>query len=200
MDGAALFALMAAVGFGWQPMPDGSERYEYIVQVDQDLAATLASGKSIPIVGEVPDGIHPIGRVRVVVGDEPLPRERLVTRLKPVVVAAAGAEPKEESIVVRGQNAVTPTQYNQYVTPATLPPAAAQPLVDAANSAANSAATAWNGSGGASAPAPSSSQLFEGASAAAQQAWNDNVAAPAADALNNAGQNLRNQLDSSIQQ
>ena len=68
MDGAALLALIAAVGFGWQPMPDGSERYEYIVQVDQDLAATLAAGKSIPIVGEVPEGIHPIARVRVVVG------------------------------------------------------------------------------------------------------------------------------------
>jgi hypothetical protein len=200
MDGAALFALFAAVGFGWQPMPDGSERYEYIVQVDQDLAATLAAGKSIPIVGEVPEGIHPIGRVRIVVGEESLPRERLVTQLKPVVVASADEATKEQSIVVRGQNAVTPTQYNQYVTPAAQPPAAAQPLVDAANSAvnsaANAAANAWNGSGA----APSSSQLFESASSAAQQAWNDNVAAPAADALNNAGQNLSNQLNSSIQQ
>ena len=196
MDGAALFALFAAVGFGWQPMPDGSERYEYIVQVDQDLAATLAAGKSIPIVGEVPEGIHPIGRVRIVVGEGSLPRERLVTQLKPVVVASADGSAKEQSIVVRGQNAVTPTQYNQYVTPAAQPPAAAQPLVDAANSAANAAANAWNGS----AAAPSSSQLFESASSAAQQAWNDNVAAPATDALNNAGQNLSNQLNSSIQQ
>ena len=203
MDGAALIALFAAVGFGWQPMPDGSERYEYIVQVDQELAATLASGKSIPIVGEVPDGIHPIGRVRSVVGDDSLPRERLVTQLKPVVVASADGSAKEQSIVVRGQNAVTPTQYNQYVTPVAQPPAAAQPLVDAASAAANSAvdaaSNAWNGSG-TSAPAPSSSQLFESASSAAQQAWNDNVAAPAANALNNSGQNLRNQLDSSIQQ
>jgi hypothetical protein len=46
MDGAALLALFAAVGFGWQPMPDGSQRYEYIVQVDDELAATLASGAS----------------------------------------------------------------------------------------------------------------------------------------------------------
>ena len=196
MDGAALFALFAAVGFGWQPMPDGSERYEYIVQVDQDLAATLAAGKSIPIVGEVPEGIHPIGRVRIVVGEESLPRERLVTQLKPVVVASADEASKEQSIVVRGQNAVTPTQYNQYVTPAAQPPAAAQPLVDAANSAVNSAANAWNGSGA----APSSSQLFESASSAAQQAWNENVAAPATDALNNAGQSLSNQVNSSIQQ
>src|SRR5688572_23195086 len=104
MDGAALFALIAAVGFGWQPMPDGSERYEYIVQVDEDLAATLANGKSIPIVGEVPEGIHPSGRVRIVVGEETLPRERLVTRLKPAVAQTDA----DESIVVRGQNAVAP--------------------------------------------------------------------------------------------
>jgi hypothetical protein len=203
MDGAALFALFAAVGFGWQPMPDGSERYEYIVQVDQDLAATLAAGKSIPIVGEVPEGIHPIGRVRIVVGEASLPRERLVTQLKPVVVASADEAAEEQSIVVRGQNAVAPTQYNQYVTPAAQPPAAAQPLVDAANSAvnsaANAAANAWNDSG-ASAAAPSGSQLFESATSAAQQAWNDNVAAPATNALNNAGQNLSNQVNSSIQQ
>jgi hypothetical protein len=200
MDGAALFALFAAVGFGWQPMPDGSERYEYIVQVDQDLAATLAAGKSIPIVGEVPEGIHPIGRVRIVVGEESLPRERLVTQLKPVVIASDDEAAKEQSIVVRGQNAVTPTQYNQYVTPAAQPPAAAQPLVDAANSAVNSAANAAANAWNSSSAAPSSSQLFESASSAAQQAWNDNVAAPATDALNNAGQNLSNQLNSSIQQ
>lgn len=166
MDGAALLALIAAVGFGWQPMPDGSERYEYIVQVDQDLAATLAAGKSIPIVGEVPEGIHPIARVRVVVGEESLPRERLVTRLKPVVVASAGGAADEQSIVVRGQNAVAPNQYNQYAAP----------------------------------PAPSSSQLFDNASAAAESAWNQNVAAPAADALNSAGQNLQNQIVAPVQQ
>ncbi|QDT72613.1 hypothetical protein [Lacipirellula limnantheis] len=195
MDGAALLALLAAVGFGWQPMPDGSERYEYIVQVDQDLAATLAAGKSIPIVGEVPEGIHPIGRVRIMVGSGDLPRERLVTRLKPVVVAAAGESSREASIVVRGQNAVAPAQYNQYATPLVQQPPASQPLADAASAAAS----AWNG-GGASAPAPSSSQLFDSATSAAQQAWNDNVAAPAANAMNAAGQNLSNQVNSSLQQ
>jgi hypothetical protein len=174
MDGAALFALIAAVGFGWQPMPDGSERYEYIVQVDQDLAATLAAGKSIPIVGEVPEGIHPIARVRVVVGEDSLPRERLVTRLKPVVVAAAADASNEQSIIVRGQNAVAPNPYAE-------------------------TGTGWNG-GAAGAPAPSSQQLFDNASAAAESAWNQNVAAPAADALNTAGQNLQNQLVAPVQQ
>ncbi|MBA4107113.1 MAG: hypothetical protein C0485_15320 [Pirellula sp.] len=179
MDGAALLALIAAVGFGWQPMPDGSERYEYIVQVDQDLAATLAAGKSIPIVGEVPEGIHPIARVRVVVGEDSLPRERLVTRLKPVVVAAAGnaaanGAPDEQSIVVRGQNAVAPNPYVE-------------------------SGTSWN-SGAAGAPAPSSQQLFDNASAAAGSAWNDNVAAPATQALNNASQGLQNQVVAPVQQ
>lgn len=179
MDGAALLALIAAVGFGWQPMPDGSERYEYIVQVDQDLAATLAAGKSIPIVGEVPEGIHPIARVRVVVGEDSLPRERLVTRLKPVVVAAAGnaaanGAPDEQSIVVRGQNALTPNPYAE-------------------------SGTSWNG-GVAGAPAPSSQQLFDNASAAAESAWNDNVAAPATQALNNASQGLQNQVVAPVQQ
>lgn len=179
MDGAALLALFAAVGFGWQPMPDGSERYEYIVQVDQDLAATLAAGKSIPIVGEVPEGIHPIARVRVVVGEDSLPRERLVTRLKPVVVAAAGnaadkGAPDEQSIVVRGQNAIAPNPYVE-------------------------SGTGWNG-GAAGAPAPSSQQLFDNASAAAGSAWNDNVAAPATQALNNASQGLQNQVVAPIQQ
>lgn len=190
MDGAALLALIAAVGFGWQPMPDGSERYEYIVQVDQDLAATLAAGKSIPIVGEVPEGIHPIARVRVVVGEDSLPRERLVTRLKPVVVASAGGSPNEQSIVVRGQNAVAPSQYNPYTTTP-----AAQPLADAAAAAAS----AWNG-GAAGAPAPSSQQLFDNTSAAAESAWNDNVAAPATQALNNASQGLQNQVVAPVQQ
>ena len=173
MDGAALLALFAAVGFGWQPMPDGSERYEYIVQVDQDLAATLAAGKSIPIVGEVPEGIHPIARVRVVVGQDSLPRERLVTRLKPVI-ASTGGTADEQSIVVRGQNAVAPNPYVE-------------------------SGTSWN-SGAAGAPAPSSQQLFDNTAAAAESAWNDNVAAPATQALNNASQGLQNQLVAPVQQ
>jgi hypothetical protein len=209
MDGAALFAFVAAVGFGWQPMPDGSERYEYIVQIDQDLAATLADGKSIPIVGEVPEGIRPIGRVRVVVGPGDVPRERLVTRLKPAVAELAAqpaaAQPAaaqsaiqpsaaEQSIVVRGQNATSPGQYNPYAAPPYQPPVA-QPLADAAAAAAN----AWNG-GTAAAPPPTSDQLFNGVSAAAESAWNDNVAAPAAQALNNAAQGMQNQLVAPLQQ
>lgn len=195
MDGAALFALIAAVGFGWQPMPDGSERYEYIVQVDEELAATLASGKSIPIVGEVPDDIRPIGRVRVVIGDGAPPRERMVTRLKPVV-AATMAKPElaaEESIVVRGQNAVGST-YNPY---GEIPQQLSQQATAAANSVTNAATEAWNS---ASTPAPSGQALFENTVAAGQQAWNENIAAPATNAVNNAAQNLQTQLGNSVQQ
>ena len=36
-------------------MPDGSPRYEYIVQVEPELLATLADGQSIPIVADVPE-------------------------------------------------------------------------------------------------------------------------------------------------
>ena len=162
MDGAALLLLVAGVGFGWQPMPDGSPRYEYIVQVDADLAATLADGQSIPVVGEVPEEIHPIGRVRVVIGDGPLPRERLVTRLKPVGEEAD--QDLNEEIVVRGQSVAGQAPYNPYGYAAQ--PPVAQPL--------------------ATAPAPSGQALFDSAT----ETWNQNVAAPAAEAFNNAGQNF----------
>jgi hypothetical protein len=85
MDGAALALLVCGVGvsFGWQPMPDGAPRYEYIVQVEPGLAATLAEGQAIPIVSDIPEEVQPIARIRVVVGSGSLPRQRLVTRLKP---------------------------------------------------------------------------------------------------------------------
>ncbi|BBO32345.1 hypothetical protein PLANPX_1957 [Lacipirellula parvula] len=196
MDGAALFALIAAVGFGWQPMPDGSERYEYIVQVDEELAATLASGKSIPIVGEVPDDIRPIGWVRVVIGDGAPPRERMVTRLKPVVAATMAKPelPAEESIVVRGQNAVGSADYNRY---GEIPQQLSQQAAATANAVTNAATEAWNGG---STPAPSGQALFDNAVASGTQAWNENVAGPAANAMNDAAQNLQTQLGNSVQQ
>ncbi len=72
-----------SVMFGWQPMPDGSPRLEYLVQIEPELAATLKEGQSIPIVSDIPDGIGPIGRVRIVVGSDDLPRQKLVTNFKP---------------------------------------------------------------------------------------------------------------------
>jgi hypothetical protein len=86
-------------------------------------------------------------------------------------------------MIVRGQNAVA---NNPYV--------AAQPLADA-----GAAASSWNG-GTAAAPAPSSQQLFDGASAAAEQAWNNNIAAPASEALNRVGQTVQDQYVQPLQQ
>ncbi|MCH8840744.1 MAG: hypothetical protein IH831_08745 [Planctomycetes bacterium] len=85
MQTAILFFIASSVGVsvGWQPMPDGSPRYEYVVQLDRELLAILKQGESIPISSEVPDDIRPIARIRIVVGDENLPRQKLVAQFKP---------------------------------------------------------------------------------------------------------------------
>jgi len=85
MNAALLVLLASGVGvdFGWRPMPDGSPSYEYIVQLEPELLATLEEGQSVPIASEVPEDVRPIGRIRIVVGREPLPRQKLVTRFKP---------------------------------------------------------------------------------------------------------------------
>jgi hypothetical protein len=77
MQTAVLLFIASSVGVsvGWQPMPDGSPRYEYVVQLDRELLTTLKQGASIPISSEVPDDIRPIARIRIVVGDEKLPRQ-----------------------------------------------------------------------------------------------------------------------------
>src|SRR5690349_21461770 len=145
MAGAAFLVLFAAVGvnFGWQPISDGTARYEYIVQVEPEVAATLASGKSIPIVSEVPEEIQPVGRVRVVVGKAELPRQRLVTRLKPADTSATTKEAAGGA-----KEGVELAQYNQYGN---------QRYADASASAAppqtsaGGGTTEWN-SGGADAP------------------------------------------------
>ncbi len=81
----ALGANLSGMGvlFGWQPMPDDSEKVEYIVQIEPALAATLREGQSIPITSDIPEDVGPIGRIRIVVGSEQLPRQNLATRLKP---------------------------------------------------------------------------------------------------------------------
>lgn len=75
--------LSTGVMFGWQPMPDDAEKVEYIVQIEPELAATLQAGQSIPITSDIPDDIGPIGRIRIVVGRDELPRQNLVTSMKP---------------------------------------------------------------------------------------------------------------------
>jgi len=106
MNTAVLVLLASGVGinFGWQPMPDGSPRYEYLVQLEPELAATLAAGQTIPISGEVPDEIHPIGRIRIVVGRNELPKQTMTTRMKPF--AEAGRPPRPRYKNPSGQQAV----------------------------------------------------------------------------------------------
>ncbi|MCG8448723.1 MAG: hypothetical protein MI725_03960 [Pirellulales bacterium] len=85
MASVMLFLLAPTVGvvFGWQPMSDGSPRYEYLVQLEPELVATLEAGESIPITSDIPAEVGPIGRLRIVVGRGDLPRQQLVTQMKP---------------------------------------------------------------------------------------------------------------------
>lgn len=114
MQSVAFYFLASAlaVTYGWQPMPDGSESYEYVVQLDKELLTRLERGESIPISTDIPEDIQPIRRIRLVVGDEDLPRRKLVTALKP--------EQQEASTdVVRGQYADSAPRYaNQPILPA----------------------------------------------------------------------------------
>ncbi len=115
MESATLLLLASGMGvmFGWQPMPDGSPRYEYIVQIEPELLATFEEGQSIPISSEVPEDIQPIGRIRVMVGRNPLPRQKLTTTLKPL----AGTEGKKSlDGVIQTQFTAQPTGAGRYPT------------------------------------------------------------------------------------
>jgi hypothetical protein len=191
MDAAALLFLVSGIGvaFGWQPMPDGSQRYEYVVQVEPEVAKTLAEGHSIPIVGDIPDEVHPVGRIRLVVGREAPPRQRLVTHLKPAT--GAGGEP----------NGVEQAQYNRYGDqPYTTAPAVQQPPTAAPTGAANPYApaqpqatnqlggeSAWNNEEPPITPTestpPSGTQLFgqpATGSTPAGNSWNSSAATESA--------------------
>ena len=101
MQTAVMLFIASSVGVsvGWQPMPDGSPRYEYVVQLDRELLATLKQGASIPISSEVPDDIRPIARIRIVVGDENLPRQKLVAQFKPWPEGPLRASQSREGLV-----------------------------------------------------------------------------------------------------
>lgn len=119
MDTTLLVLLASGVGinFGWQPMPagtgpdgngpDGTSRYEYIVQLEPELVATLARGQTIPISGDVPEEVSPIGRIRIVVGRGALPRHTMTTRLKPF---AEASRPQRYGKSVNGPSTVPPVE------------------------------------------------------------------------------------------
>lgn len=124
MQSATLFLLASSMGvlFGWQPMPDGSPRYEYVVQLDPDLLAALEAGESIPISTDIPEDLQPIGRIRIVVGREPLPRTRLTTALKPVPLKKSREGLAETQHRVAPVEPATSGRYNNAPPQTILPP------------------------------------------------------------------------------
>ncbi|MBA3480315.1 MAG: hypothetical protein H0T51_00735 [Pirellulales bacterium] len=194
MDGAALLLLVSGVGvgFGWQPMPDGSQRYEYVVQVEPELAATLAAGQSIPIVADIPAEVQPIGRIRMVVGREELPRQRLVTQLKPALDGTAASA-----------DGVKLAQYNQAPAPRYgAAPTAADPYTPGQTSPTSQEPdNSWNSQSDppitpTEAAPPSGQALFGQPQAGAGTTWNNGTAVPAvadatADAIKRAGDEMQ---------
>ncbi len=114
MGSAVLIFWASVVGvvYGWQPMPDGSQSYEYIVQLDPELVTNLATGRSIPVTADIPPELGPIGRIRIVVGREDLPRQRLTTQFKPWPKTPVRSEKLTRDSVVE-------TQYTQTGNPLT---------------------------------------------------------------------------------
>ncbi len=126
MEAAAIVLLAAGALFGWQPMPDGNPGYEYVVQLEPELLATLQAGSSIPIAGDVPEAIGPIRRVRIVVGRGEVPRQRLTTALKPLAAVAKKDVAKKEVaktqvVGQRSRERVVETQFKVQPVEPTLP-------------------------------------------------------------------------------
>jgi len=124
METASLLLMVSGLGisFGWQPLPDDSPRYEYIVQLEPELVATLEAGHSIPITSDIPEEIGPIGRIRIVIGRDELPHDKLVTRLKPLVESS---RKKSRDGILETQHVVPSVESgsgNRYDDPQILPP------------------------------------------------------------------------------
>ncbi len=138
MEAVTLFLFASGMGvmFGWQPMPDGSPRYEYVVQLEPELVETLKEGQSIPISSDIPEDIRPIGRIRIVVGRGPLPRQQLTTRFKPWPEATARTGILETqhttpSVDSNGTGRYGPPTSQPILPPGNTPPASNQRLAQA---------------------------------------------------------------------
>lgn len=188
MDAATLLLLVSGVGvgFGWQPMPDGTPRYEYVVQIEPELLETMADGHAIPIVADVPEHVHPVGRIRVVVGRGEPPRQQLVRRLKPAVSDADAASPSGAVELAQYQGGGDSPYGDRY---AAQPPAAAEWNTDGA---ANPAAPPNGNNDGV---LPTGTQLFQGGRLGdtAEKAWNTGVetAEAAAGAIDRVGDGIQ---------
>lgn len=62
----ALLAAAVGVNYSFQPAGDGSNRYDYVVEVEPGLIESLADGNPLPIESHVPDHVSEIRTVRVV--------------------------------------------------------------------------------------------------------------------------------------
>lgn len=134
-----LASLMGIV-CGWQPMPDGSQSYECVVQIEPELLESLKRGDSIPLSVEVPEHVRPIGRIRLTVGHGDLPQQTLATTFKPW---PAGNKESRDGVVetqYTTNNATPNNAYNNYqqqpVNGQILP--VNQPISDAQNAFARS--------------------------------------------------------------
>lgn len=166
MDSAVLLFLFAfkataatsmGVMYGWQPMPGDSQKVEYIVQVEPELAARMKAGQSIPITSDVPDDIGPIGRIRIVVGREELPRQKLVTDFKPWPAKTAAQQKPHDGIVetqytvepvqpsAAGRYGAQPASSNEILPPSSSRAATSDPFGRALQQGAQQARNATNG-------------------------------------------------------
>lgn len=197
MDGAGWLLLVSGVGvgFGWQPLGDGSPRYEYVVQVEPEVAARLADGHSLPIVADVPAEVQPIGRIRVVVGRDDVPRQRMMTLLKPATDGVASGAAAGGGVELAQYNAAprygSPPAQNPYPAPA------------AGATAPQETASVWNSQPDPSitptlAP-PSSQQLF-GQPAASGATWNSGATTAVADATASATNSAMSSVEQGLQQ
>ena len=129
MATAAFLLLVSSVGvgFGWQPMPDGSPRVEYLVRIEPEMLTALQAGSTIPIVSEVPEDVGPIGRVRIVIGTEALPRQNLpvshrTIRRKPNLDASGARTSRKPPTGVQQAQFTTPVPASGgYSQPAAAP-------------------------------------------------------------------------------
>ncbi|MGD9633296.1 MAG: hypothetical protein AB7U97_08480 [Pirellulales bacterium] len=106
MNIASIALVVAAVGvnFGWQPSKEDPQAYEVLMQVEPELVGVMAEGRALPIESHVPKEVAPIRNIRVVVGDQKLPRTMIVAKAP----AKSALKPTSDRIV-RGQEPVEHT-------------------------------------------------------------------------------------------
>ncbi|MGL4514009.1 MAG: hypothetical protein ACRCT8_13040 [Lacipirellulaceae bacterium] len=77
---SGVLALLVAVNYGWQPadpVPSASQDeagYEYLVQVGPDDVRALQEGRAAELSSAIPPGVGPVDRVRIVLGEGPVPQ------------------------------------------------------------------------------------------------------------------------------